>query len=259
MALANNLDPAPFSSGPSLFLDAFFIALNQALDGNGWYTSTLELQLTSLGLCEACRGVPTLELTVERGVIPLLWPVGTAEATTRSRAGAPKLSRVPALRPLKVVWKAAALSMRHAGDALARVECLVFGDAFDYRVNRVVWPPGLKKLVFGKDFDRSRALARCARGVDLRHVVQQAAREFLLLLSRHSPMPRVREVLQPTDRLDVVASFDRGAPLRPGIQPADRRGQMAKVSQNSEVRKVFQPAGEPRGVASVAGGDQLRV
>ncbi|CAN0440546.1 unnamed protein product, partial [Ectocarpus fasciculatus] len=45
------------TEGSSKCLDAFTLALSQFCDGQGehWYVFTLELQLVSLELCQACR------------------------------------------------------------------------------------------------------------------------------------------------------------------------------------------------------------
>ncbi|CAM9968500.1 unnamed protein product, partial [Ascophyllum nodosum] len=57
------MEPTRAGTGPTRCLDAFLIALNQA-DSSGWYLSTLQLQLASLKVCELCRSVSTLHLTV---------------------------------------------------------------------------------------------------------------------------------------------------------------------------------------------------
>ncbi|CAM9389107.1 unnamed protein product, partial [Ectocarpus sp. 6 AP-2014] len=59
--------PMANPEGPTQCFDAFVVALSQACEGGEkrWYVSTLELQLTSLGMCRACRNVSTLRVRVE--------------------------------------------------------------------------------------------------------------------------------------------------------------------------------------------------
>ncbi|CAM9679854.1 unnamed protein product, partial [Ectocarpus sp. 8 AP-2014] len=61
----------------SRWLDALVVALDQAYGGRRqWYTSTKELQLTSLGVCRACRNVPTLHLQIKDGIPGRLLSLG---------------------------------------------------------------------------------------------------------------------------------------------------------------------------------------
>jgi len=59
-------------SEKSRCLDAFAVAVSQACAGDKkrWYTSTLELQLASLGFCRVCRGVPALSVVAEDNNTP---------------------------------------------------------------------------------------------------------------------------------------------------------------------------------------------
>ena len=57
---------------PTRCLDAFLIVLTRD-DSSGWFSSTLQLQLTSLQFCELCRSVPTLHLTVGTAMHDLVW------------------------------------------------------------------------------------------------------------------------------------------------------------------------------------------
>ncbi|CAM9717950.1 unnamed protein product, partial [Ectocarpus sp. 13 AM-2016] len=46
-------------------LKALTVALNKTCDGESWYTSTKELQLTSLKICMACRTASHVHLKVD--------------------------------------------------------------------------------------------------------------------------------------------------------------------------------------------------
>lgn len=89
--------------GTSWCLDAFIVALSQACEGNGkhWYTSTLQLQLTSLELCSACRSVPTLDVKVNGDSPRGLWALKKKpESNARSSKEVHISSRVLAVRAL---------------------------------------------------------------------------------------------------------------------------------------------------------------
>ncbi|CAM9580887.1 unnamed protein product [Ectocarpus sp. 13 AM-2016] len=91
-------------------LDAFIVALSQACEGGGkqWYASTLELQLTSLDFCRACRSVPTLDVAVDKHTPRSLWAPHTTQTRpiTRSSKVARISSRVPAVRAAGLTWGA---------------------------------------------------------------------------------------------------------------------------------------------------------
>lgn len=59
-------------AGSDVWLDILTIALGQASERK-WYVSTLTLQLVSLKVCVACRGVRTLRVTVVKEMAPRLW------------------------------------------------------------------------------------------------------------------------------------------------------------------------------------------
>lgn len=90
-------------------LDAFIVALSQACEGKGkhWYSSTLELQLTSLEFYRACRSVPTLDVSVNDRTPRELWaPRGTqTESNAHESNKKARISRrVPALRGVCLTW-----------------------------------------------------------------------------------------------------------------------------------------------------------
>ncbi|CAM9491548.1 unnamed protein product, partial [Ectocarpus sp. 12 AP-2014] len=63
------------SEGQTRCLDVFVIALSQACAGGErrWFESTLELQLTSLDICRACRNVSILQVRVTHEAPSSLW------------------------------------------------------------------------------------------------------------------------------------------------------------------------------------------
>ncbi|CAN0120082.1 unnamed protein product, partial [Ectocarpus fasciculatus] len=92
--------------GESKCLDAFTLALNQACDGQeeGWYASTLQLQLVSLTLCRACRSAQLLQVRIDEDTPSTLWSSGTPYATPSTRS--PEVccsSQVPAVQAFG--WK----------------------------------------------------------------------------------------------------------------------------------------------------------
>ncbi|CAN0446380.1 unnamed protein product, partial [Ectocarpus fasciculatus] len=46
-----------------------------------WYVSTLELQLVSLELCQACRSAQLLDVRVDEDTPPTLWASRTSHTT----------------------------------------------------------------------------------------------------------------------------------------------------------------------------------
>eukprot|EP00752_Nemacystus_decipiens_P017229 g15434.t1 len=163
-------------------LDAFIVALGQASAGGRtrWYTSTLELQLTSLGLCEACRSVPTLAVTVQHQTPRGLW----APRKTQTRPTTPSSKKprspggVPVVRAVRLTW---GLPMESLAEGIrmelwecsnvvrlrgtvnsvslksvvwpAHLKQLSFGDFFNLPITGVVWPTSLQQLSFGYDFN----------------------------------------------------------------------------------------------------------
>ena len=128
-------------AGPTRGLDALLIAINQA-DSSGWYSSTLQLQLTSLQFCELCRRVPTLHLTVETAMHDLVWKDYD--------------TRVPTLRPLILTWRRPFFYLNvFSRKALARLQQLKFEGYFEEETENIVWLLSLQKLTFGNRFNQT--------------------------------------------------------------------------------------------------------
>jgi len=123
-------------AGDGRCLDAFIVALNQANDGQLWYTETKQLQIASLEFCVACRSVSTLALIVDKYTPTHLW----AGAPARETRSAKRLSatRVPTLRAPPVVWELSASALRHTRGSFSGVKVFFFGDDFNDDVRRVV-------------------------------------------------------------------------------------------------------------------------
>ena len=147
-----------------------------------WVTSTLQLQLTSLDFCRACRSVANLDVTVEFRTPLGLWAARetqTGPSTGCSKAAGTASSRVPAVRagrltwklPLEVLAQAAAVELwkwskvlrlqgyvHSAGLELVTwpvgLEGLSFGDDFNHPIAGVVWPASLQQLSFSKEFNQ---------------------------------------------------------------------------------------------------------
>ncbi|CAM9155939.1 unnamed protein product, partial [Ascophyllum nodosum] len=123
-------------TGPTRCLDAFLIALTRD-DGSGWFSSTLQLQLTSLQFCELCRSVPTLHLTVGTAMHDLVWTDSPS-----SDLEVKKLydTRVPTLRPLILTWRLPRFRLNvFSRKALATLQQLKFGSYFNEEMNDIVW------------------------------------------------------------------------------------------------------------------------
>ena len=141
----------------SRYLDAITIALGQACKGGKkrWYASTLELQLTSLGVCRACRFAPTLRVTVDAETPRSLWCPNKEQAgpITRDTKGR-VLSRVPVVRALRLIWElpfetlveSAAIELWTYTEVLG-----LWGSARS--VASVAWPKGLKELVLANEWE----------------------------------------------------------------------------------------------------------
>ncbi|CAM9842659.1 unnamed protein product, partial [Ascophyllum nodosum] len=119
-------------AGPTRCLDAFLIALTPD-DSSGWFSSTLQLQLTSLQFCELCRSVPTLHLTAETAMHDLVWtdsPSSDLEVKKRHD------TRVPTLRPLLLTWRLPLFRLNvFLRKALATLQQLEFGSYFNEEMN----------------------------------------------------------------------------------------------------------------------------
>lgn len=157
-------------------MDAFGIALN-LVDGKGWYTSTLDLQLVSFQLCVLCRSVSTLHLTVSNGISTRVWKDVPSSEHDRE---ATKLHRspIPVLRPRILTWKLRESRLSQCSSELVgsvehlvihgsraregnmqipwpSVKQLTFENLCDRDVTSIEWPSGLRKLTFGGDFNQA--------------------------------------------------------------------------------------------------------
>ncbi|CAM9608098.1 unnamed protein product, partial [Ectocarpus sp. 8 AP-2014] len=164
-------------------LDAFIVALSQACEGGGkqWYASTLELQVTSLDFCRACRSVPTLEVSVDEHTPRSLWAPNTTQTRPiiRNSKVARISSRVPVVRAAGLTWGllfevllesiamelwgwSNVLRLRGPVDSASlvsvtwppRLKLLSFGDSFNQPIAGVAWPASLQQLSFGDDFNQ---------------------------------------------------------------------------------------------------------
>ncbi|CAN0545902.1 unnamed protein product, partial [Ectocarpus sp. 12 AP-2014] len=138
-------------------LEAFNVALKQACDGHGerWYTSTLELQLVSLGFCVACRDVPTLHVRVDRRTPPSLWSSRKSHTTPTKRSREVRTSsRVPAVQAFSLKWALPmeVLLQRAAMEPRTGLECQrPTGPLSSSRLQWAICPPHLKRLEFDSD------------------------------------------------------------------------------------------------------------
>ncbi|CAN0248867.1 unnamed protein product, partial [Ectocarpus sp. 12 AP-2014] len=144
--------------GRTRCLDAFVVALSQACEGGEkrWYVSTLELQLTSLDMCRACRSTSILHVRVNRETPQSLWSSRTTRTRPNSRSWKRRISnRVPVVQALRLMW---ALSME---DLLrkAAIELWTSSQRLELQGSwcvpslgsEVVWPRGLRELVVHTD------------------------------------------------------------------------------------------------------------
>ncbi|CAM9142532.1 unnamed protein product [Ectocarpus sp. 12 AP-2014] len=141
--------PSPQTSrGPNRnsCLNALTVALNETCDGKSWYTSTKELQLTSLEFCMACRNHQTLHLSVDAQTPRRLLAAADAPPTHQTGLA---YTRVPRLRARCVTWDiATAAELRIPIFAMTGVDCLEFGNAFGGSLEAVAWPRRLKRIEF---------------------------------------------------------------------------------------------------------------
>ena len=157
------------SAGPSLCLDALFVALNQAYDGELGYVPTRNLQLASVQLCVACRSSATLRVRVDDATPhTLLTTSNSPQASLRSpnglETGSPTGSReaagcgatrVPPVRAHTVVWERSAPTSAQTAEMelLRGARSLQLGRAFSGGLESVAWPEGLVRLELGGRFD----------------------------------------------------------------------------------------------------------
>lgn len=193
------------------------VALDLSCDGEKWYTSTQQLQLASLDLCTACRGVPTLALSVELSTPEYLW--AEAAPAPRGRLTGQKKpleartrTRVPLFGPRRVMWKLPASRLRLARKELwANVECLLFTGYNNDRVDEgFSWPPGLKRLDLGYRFIS--CIEEVAWPATLEH----------LSLGRHFNQP-VQNVVWPESLQEISFGAGFWQPLRGVKWPASMR------------------------------------
>lgn len=147
------LSPPP---GQGRCLDAFTVALCQASEGGeeGWYVSTLQLQLASLEFCSACRSVPTLRVRVDENTPRTLW--SACSAMTRSTSKVRICNRVPIVRAVHVTWalpmefllQSAANELWTLAGSLRLQGCISAAC-----LGTVTWPRRLKRLVLDADLE----------------------------------------------------------------------------------------------------------
>ncbi|CAM9664373.1 unnamed protein product, partial [Ectocarpus fasciculatus] len=127
-------------------LEALIVALNETCDGTSWYTSTKELQLTSLEFCIACRSYPTVHLNVnEQTPRRLLASVDAPPPHPKRLCW----TRVPRLRARRVTWNMPTTAeLRTPIFAMTDVDYLEFGMYFEDSLEAVAWPGRLKTIRF---------------------------------------------------------------------------------------------------------------
>lgn len=132
-------------------VDALAVTLTADGDGKEWHTSTLQLQLACLSLCETCRSVSKWTLTVTNTTPTRLWAASERDVpATESRSC--RNSRVPLFTPVNVVWWLSPGVLTGASRDLCHFS--VWGDeGSDMSIDNVVWPPsmtGLDLLYFAR-------------------------------------------------------------------------------------------------------------
>ncbi|CAM9756904.1 unnamed protein product, partial [Ectocarpus fasciculatus] len=125
-------------------LNAFTVALDDTCDGKRWYTSTKELQLTSLEFCIACRNYQTMNLKVDSEIPRRLLAAADAPPLHPQRLGG---TRVPRLKARRVTWNMpTAAELREPVFAMTDVDRLEFGRAFEGSLETVAWPRRLRTI-----------------------------------------------------------------------------------------------------------------
>ncbi|CAN0016886.1 unnamed protein product [Ectocarpus sp. 4 AP-2014] len=136
------------SAGPVRYscLNSIIVALNETSDGKSWYTSTKELQLTSLEFCIACRNHQTLHLKVDSKTPRRL--LAAADAPPPHPKGLCG-TRVPRLRARRVTWDIpTAAELRNPIYSMMDADSLEFVRAFEDSLEAVAWPRRLKTVEF---------------------------------------------------------------------------------------------------------------
>ncbi len=181
----SHLDHVRYNSSPgkSWCLEAFIVALSQASEGGEkrWYASTLQLQLASLEMCSACRNVPTVHVRVDVETPPTFWSRGRSKTLSNTRSSKVRLSsRVPVVRaagltwglPVEVLVNSVAMELWTSSEFVKlwgsvsatslnsvnwpkRLWHLVLAISWlAVPVAAVRWPPHLRRLDFGGDFNQ---------------------------------------------------------------------------------------------------------
>ncbi|CAM9534730.1 unnamed protein product, partial [Sphacelaria rigidula] len=139
----------------------FTTALNEASSGGRSYLPTKHLQLASLQLCIACRGVSTLLVKFDGSTPRRLWadPAEQSPTVTAGSMGSNDNPRVPLLRAHSIVWtlSANAAIMLCKTNLLSNVRNWYFDRMFDRSLDYIIWPPQVRKLVFRSDGSSMRA------------------------------------------------------------------------------------------------------
>lgn len=134
--------------GEGRCLDAFrAVLMSQTCEGGRerWFTSTRQLQLVSVELCRACRGVPDFKVHIEEKTPRGVWCTRQSQLPLNM----PVSIRVPVLRafhftwdlPLDVLVENAAIELWASSDVL----CLR-GSISAASLESVVWPRTLKRM-----------------------------------------------------------------------------------------------------------------
>lgn len=138
---------------------AIVIALAQAevMSGVGWYTSTNELNLASLGCCIACRRVPTVARVRVDGETPLNLLMDRISRKQYQKnpvkTGVPSIS-YSALREL--VWELPVRFLSLMTEVFNRLECVtVYDNFYDSPIANTRFPPNVKVLRLKGHFNRT--------------------------------------------------------------------------------------------------------
>eukprot|EP00903_Cladosiphon_okamuranus_P012627 g11813.t1 len=119
--------------------EAIGIALAQIDTTGVWYTSARELAITSVEVCMACRKVPVMRVKVD-GDTPM-----TLFKKASITSYIPPISS-SALKEVRWLMPVSFVSTPIATEVLARVECLIVDDDYNFPVANVLFPPNLKPI-----------------------------------------------------------------------------------------------------------------
>ncbi|CAN0407192.1 unnamed protein product, partial [Ectocarpus fasciculatus] len=155
-----DLEGRLYGTRQTRYLDAFVVALSQACKGGRkrWYASTLELKLTSLDMCRACRSISILDVRVSSQTPGSFWfprITQTRPSTRSSKLGVS--SRVPVVRALRLTWTLSTETLLRtaATELWMSSECLWLDGPLGAASlgSAVWWPRGLTQLVLYTDLD----------------------------------------------------------------------------------------------------------